>query len=219
MIVILDYDLLKDNGKFFKPMISSKAVTKILYGNFEKSFLKCEKWLCCGVKRTPHCCQDLTYIDLILLKKTIASTWRKKYAQIFVRGHYLFWEAKSLPRAKLEESCVLCSQKEHTDSVLFHNTLTRNQLFNRGMGALIERQGGGNLSTAAFDHEFQAIRVGWEGRCDLLFWALDQYKRQGRFPAFQVDNKMKMLSLFFKNMILETFMMCKQWQCISSKFH
>ena len=31
----------------------------------------------------------------------------QKYAQIFVRGHYLFREANSLPRAKLEENCEL----------------------------------------------------------------------------------------------------------------
>ena len=35
--------LLKDNGKFSDPMISAKTMTKILSGNFEKSFLKCEK--------------------------------------------------------------------------------------------------------------------------------------------------------------------------------
>ena len=29
----------------------------------------------------------------------------RKYARIFVRGHYLFREAKSIPRAKLEENC------------------------------------------------------------------------------------------------------------------
>ena len=39
-IVILDYDWLKDNSKFFKPIISHKMVTKILCGNLEKSFLK-----------------------------------------------------------------------------------------------------------------------------------------------------------------------------------
>ena len=42
-IVILDYDFLKDNGKFAKPVISSKTMIKILYGNFKKSFLKYEK--------------------------------------------------------------------------------------------------------------------------------------------------------------------------------
>ena len=42
-IVILDYDWLKDNSKFFKPIISHKMVTKILCGNLEKSFLKWEK--------------------------------------------------------------------------------------------------------------------------------------------------------------------------------
>ena len=40
IIVILDYDLLKDSGKFSKPMISSKTTTKILYANFELSNAK-----------------------------------------------------------------------------------------------------------------------------------------------------------------------------------
>ena len=31
----------------------------------------------------------------------------RKYAPIFVRGHYLFREANSFPRAKLEENCEL----------------------------------------------------------------------------------------------------------------
>ena len=31
----------------------------------------------------------------------------QKYAQIFVRGHYLFRDANSFPRAKLEENCEL----------------------------------------------------------------------------------------------------------------
>ena len=40
---------------------------------------------------------------------------------------------------------------------------------NRGMGALIERQEeGGNLLTAVSDHEFQVIRVGWEGCCYMI---------------------------------------------------
>ena len=42
-IVILDFDLPRDNVKFCTPMISCKAMTKILYGNSEKSFLECEK--------------------------------------------------------------------------------------------------------------------------------------------------------------------------------
>ena len=42
-IVILDNDRQKDNEKFCRPMISCKAVTKIVYGNSEKSFLECEK--------------------------------------------------------------------------------------------------------------------------------------------------------------------------------
>jgi len=31
----------------------------------------------------------------------------RKYARLFVRGHYLFQEANSFPRAKLEEKCEL----------------------------------------------------------------------------------------------------------------
>ena len=31
----------------------------------------------------------------------------RKYARIFVRGHYLFPEANSFPRAKLKENCEL----------------------------------------------------------------------------------------------------------------
>ena len=37
----------------------------------------------------------------------------RKYARIFVRGHYLFREANSFPRAKLEENCEL----RETDNV------------------------------------------------------------------------------------------------------
>ena len=40
---VLDYDWQKDNEKFCRPMISCKAMTKILYGNSERSFLECEK--------------------------------------------------------------------------------------------------------------------------------------------------------------------------------
>jgi len=38
-IVILDYDYLKENRKFSKPMISRNMMEKIQYGNFEKGFL------------------------------------------------------------------------------------------------------------------------------------------------------------------------------------
>ena len=31
----------------------------------------------------------------------------RKYVRIFVRGHYLFREANSFPKAKLEENCEL----------------------------------------------------------------------------------------------------------------
>ena len=42
-MVILDYDWLKDNGKISKPMISSTAMTTILYRNFEKKYSRMRK--------------------------------------------------------------------------------------------------------------------------------------------------------------------------------
>ena len=42
----------------------------------------------------------------------------RKYARIFVRGHYLFREANSFPRAKLEENCDL---RVYYPSNLFRN--------------------------------------------------------------------------------------------------
>ena len=46
---------------------------------------------------------------LILCRKYINNSLHlaRKYARIFVRGHYLFREANSFPRAKLEENCVV----------------------------------------------------------------------------------------------------------------
>ena len=45
-IVILDYDWLKDNREFSKPMISRKMMKTILCRNFEESFPRTrEKWL------------------------------------------------------------------------------------------------------------------------------------------------------------------------------
>ena len=38
---------------------------------------------------------------------TIASIWLRKYARIFVLGHYLFLEAHSFPRASLSKNCSL----------------------------------------------------------------------------------------------------------------
>jgi len=37
--LILDYDWLKDNRKFHKPMMSRKMMTNILHGNSEKCVL------------------------------------------------------------------------------------------------------------------------------------------------------------------------------------
>ena len=42
-MVIVDYELLKDNGKFYKPMISSKIRTKMLYRNFFQMQVNCFK--------------------------------------------------------------------------------------------------------------------------------------------------------------------------------
>ena len=57
---------------------------------------------------------------LFILESRPLATWKirqkyinnsrhlsRKYARIFVRGHYLFREANSFPRAKLEENCEL----------------------------------------------------------------------------------------------------------------
>ena len=45
----------------------------------------------------------------IFLKPNINNSLHlaRKYARIFVRGHYLFREASNFPRAKLEENCEL----------------------------------------------------------------------------------------------------------------
>ena len=42
------------------------------------------------------------------------------YARIFVRGHCLFREAKSFPRAKLEENCVLQGTDNFQGEVSVH---------------------------------------------------------------------------------------------------
>ena len=42
-----------------------------------------------------------------ILNNSLRLHLARKYAQIFVRGHYLFREANSFPRAKLEENCEL----------------------------------------------------------------------------------------------------------------
>ena len=49
------------------------------------------------------------YLHRLRLGKYINNSLHlaRKYAQIFVRGHYLFREANSFPRAKLEENCEL----------------------------------------------------------------------------------------------------------------
>ena len=49
-------------------------------------------------------------IDLVIIYINNSRHLARKYARIFVRGHYLFREANSFPRVKLEENCEL--QKE-----------------------------------------------------------------------------------------------------------
>ena len=64
-IVILDNDWQKDNEKFCRPMISCKAVTKILYGNCEKSFLECEKMASRNIFRQFLCANFFMFVLLI----------------------------------------------------------------------------------------------------------------------------------------------------------
>ena len=49
----------------------------------------------------------LVFIKLTHLKKKNSRHLALKYVPIFVRGHYLFREANTFPRAKLEENCEL----------------------------------------------------------------------------------------------------------------
>ena len=44
-MVILDYDLLKDNGYFFKPMISSKTMTSMCTETLKKVFSSAKKFI------------------------------------------------------------------------------------------------------------------------------------------------------------------------------
>ena len=46
-------------------------------------------------------------IDLCIIYINNSRHLAQKYSRIFVRGHYLFREANSFPRAKLEENCEL----------------------------------------------------------------------------------------------------------------
>ena len=60
----------------------------------------------CATKIQEHSLQSATYVyvdEYINNSLHLA----RKYARIFVRGHYLFQEANSFPRAKLEENCEL----------------------------------------------------------------------------------------------------------------
>ena len=44
----------------------------------------------------------------------------RKYARIFVRGHYLIREANSFPRAKLEEICKLRGRDNVQEQISEH---------------------------------------------------------------------------------------------------
>ena len=56
-------------------------------------------------------CELLYYLTIIRRRRSEyinnSHHLARKYARIFVRGHYLFREANSFPRAKLEENCEL----------------------------------------------------------------------------------------------------------------
>ena len=81
----------------------------------------------------------------------------RKYARIFARGHYLFREANSFPRAKLEENCELRETdnvqgqiSEHIfapngDYCLYYpsNHFRNARSFERGIFRTIHRSGGG----------------------------------------------------------------------------
>ena len=63
----------------------NKVITRCLYIGF--SFSQIFRYFQCYINNRRHLA--------------------RKYARIFVRGHYLFREANSFPRAKLEENCEL----------------------------------------------------------------------------------------------------------------
>ena len=63
--------------------------------------LLCYAMLCYGML----CCVINYYVMLCYINNSLHLA--RKYAQIFVRGHYLFREANSFPRAKLDEKCEL----------------------------------------------------------------------------------------------------------------
>ena len=48
-----------------------------------------------------------TIIVVVIFEYNIILHSVRKYARIFVHGHYLFREVNSVPRAKLEENCEL----------------------------------------------------------------------------------------------------------------
>ena len=45
----------------------------------------------------------------------------RKYTRIFARGHYLFWEMNSFPRAQLEENCELWETDNVHGQISEHN--------------------------------------------------------------------------------------------------
>ena len=47
------------------------------------------------------------YYLTVLVYRNNSLHLTRKYARIFVRGHYLFREPNSFPRVKLEENCEL----------------------------------------------------------------------------------------------------------------
>ena len=121
---------MKDNRKFSEPMISSKAVTKIqkiLYGNFEKSFLKCEKWLFCGVKRTPHCCLNFDFLDFDVYRldslETIASTWRKNVLR-YLSADIICFEKRKVFRERSSRKAVCFVAKRNIQIVFCFTTLS-----------------------------------------------------------------------------------------------
>ena len=76
------------------------------------------QWHPASMKTDPVITKNIWKPDRIVSVKYINNIrhLRRKYARIFVRGHYLFRVANSFPRAKLEENCEL----RGTDNVQGH---------------------------------------------------------------------------------------------------
>ena len=109
-IVILDYDWLKDNGKFSKPMISGKAMTKILYGNFAKSLLKCEKIASTNI--FGHFLHANFFMYTLIVRLSVFLVWYENLHVSFskLKLHLLKWLMQFQLFEKLTQMCKIIIQ-------------------------------------------------------------------------------------------------------------